>query len=175
MTESQLLDLIFAPWSMCALFAACRLRVFTLLTDRALSGAELAGRTRAASPILTTLLDACVGMGLLRLDRGLYSNSHISDAYLVEGRPRYLGDLIRVQVAEAADWQRLYNVITNTASEDVAAASQEGDPRQFTLAMHNIDMLSEAEALAAAVDLSAARRMVDVGCGSGMYSVAVTV
>ena len=47
------------------------------------------------------------------------------------------------------------------------------EPHRFTMAMNNLAMLGEAEALASAVDLSRRKTMVDVGCGSGMYSVAL--
>ncbi len=39
--------------------------------------------------------------------------------------------------------------------------------------MNNLAMLGEAEALAAALDLSGCKTMADVGCGSGIYSVAL--
>ncbi len=173
MTESKLLDLVFNPWSSHALFTGCRLRIFTLLAGTPMSDKELGQQAGATSRAFTALLDACVGMGLLRSKDGVYSNTHISDAYLVEGRPVYLGDLIEVQAAEAADWHRLSDVIGARGGEQSSTPRQEVDPRRFTLAMHNIAMLGEAEALAAAVDLSGAKEMADVGCGSGMYSVAL--
>jgi SAM-dependent methyltransferase len=44
------------------------------------------------------------------------------------------------------------------------------DSRRFTKAMHALGMLGEAEALAQTVDLAGRRDLVDVGCGSGVYS-----
>ena len=173
MIESKLLDLVFSPWSTYAVFTACRLRIFTLLAGTPMSDKELGQQAGVTSQAFTALLDACVGMGLLRSKDGVYSSTHISDAYLVEGRPVYLGDLIEVQAVEAADWHRLSDVIEARGEEPSSTPRREVDPRRFTLAMHSIAMLGEAEALAAAVDLSDAKEMADVGCGSGMYSVAL--
>ena len=173
MLGNPILDLVFHSWPMHALFAASRLKIFTVLASRAMTAAELSKETSAEPRIFTALLDACVGMGLVQLKDGVYSNSHLSDAYLVEGRPLYLGDMIEVQATEAADWPRLYDVIIGNAEEGAATSRAEVDPRCFTLAMNSLAMLGEAEALAAAVDLSGCRTMVDVGCGSGMYSVAL--
>ena len=42
---------------------------------------------------------------------------------------------------------------------------REVTPHLFTMAMNNLGMLGEAEALADGLDLSAYRTMIDVGCG----------
>ncbi len=173
MLGNPILDLVFHSWPMHVLFVANRLKIFTVLSSRAMTAAELSKETGAQPRICTALLDACVGMGLARLKDGVYSNSHLSDAYLVEGRPLYLGDMIEVQATEAADWHRLYDVIIGNAESGNATSPAEVAPRCFTLAMNSLAMLGEAGALAAAVDLSECRMMVDVGCGSGMYSVAL--
>jgi 2-polyprenyl-3-methyl-5-hydroxy-6-metoxy-1,4-benzoquinol methylase len=89
---------------------------------------------------------------------------------MVEGAPLYVGDIIEVQATECGTWARLYDVIVQegTAAERVPAPRSE--PRLFTLAMNNVAMQGEAAALAAAVDLSGCKTLVDVGCGSGAYS-----
>jgi hypothetical protein len=58
----------------------------------------------------------------LRRKGNLYQNSHLSDAYLVEGRPCYLGDIIEVQSIETGNWERLYNLVVsgNTSMGDGA-------------------------------------------------------
>ncbi len=43
--------------------------------------------------------------------------------------------------------------------------------RRFTLAMHALGLLGEAAALEEAVDLTGRRDLIDVGCGSGVYSI----
>jgi predicted nicotinamide N-methyase len=156
---------------MYVLFAAGRLKIFTLLATKGMTVAELAERLDARTQLLPALLDACAAMELLRVKDGLYENSHVSDAYLVEGKPLYMGDLIELQANDAAQWQGLYDAILGRREVAKATVQTELDPRGFTLAMNNLAMLGEAEALAAAVDLSGCRTMADIGCGSGIYSV----
>ena len=171
MNADNMLDLVFCPWAMHILFAAGRLRLFTHLAADPMSANDLAERIGCQARLLETLLDACVGMGLLHRRDGRYANTHVSDAHLVEGRPLYLGDIIEVQAGEAAAWGRLYDVVMrgSEALKDVPEPSY--DRRRFTLAMNNLAMQGEAHALANAVDLSRCETMVDSGCGSGMYSI----
>ena len=101
-----------------------------------------------------------------------YANRAAARVYLVEGRPYYHGDLFRVFASEAPAWQGLRALL-----KECPAGAGEGDDQvgaaQFTRAMHALGVLGEAQALAASIDLSDRREMVDVGCGSGVYSVAL--
>jgi predicted O-methyltransferase YrrM len=138
-----------------------------------MSAEELSPRLGANRRILAALLDACVAMGLLERRNGGYANSHVADAHLVAGKPLYIGDFIEVQAFELPNCCGLYDVITGDQTDAGSARWNEFSARRFTLAMHNLAMTGEAEALATAVDLSGCETMVDVGCGSGMYTVAL--
>lgn len=173
MLENPILDLIFAPWSIHTLFTATRLKVFTLLAETPMTTAEIGERVGADTRIFPSLLTACVGLGLLELKNGVYYNAHLSEVHLVEGRPLYVGDLIEVMAIELADWQHIYSMVRNSPEAPYSSPMTEPDTRRFTLAMNNLAMLGEAAALADAVDLSACTTMADVGCGSGMYSIAL--
>jgi SAM-dependent methyltransferase len=170
MQGNSVLELAFSPWSMYAVFAASRLRIFTLLRSRPMTVSELSQHLQADDKLLPALLDVCVAMGLLHRDRGGYVNSHLSESCLVEGAPLYLGNIIELQSIESATWQRLYDVVAGKGSAEQKLSPSQAEPRLFTLAMDDIARQGEAAALAAAVDLSACRTMVDVGCGSGAYS-----
>jgi ubiquinone/menaquinone biosynthesis C-methylase UbiE len=173
MSRNPILDLASAPALANTLFTATRLGVFDLLAGGGMSVEQLAEQTPAKSPIFAALLDACVAMGLLRVRDGIYTNSHLSEVHLVKGRPLYLGDYLHVQAIESAGWQRLHDVITQGGAAAQYGVDTQVETDRFTMAMNNLAMLGEAEALASAVDLSECKTMVDVGCGSGMYSVAL--
>jgi len=169
--RNTLLDLVFAPWSIYALFTANRLKIFTLLAEKEMTVDEIAALSSAQKGPLEGLLDACTAMGLLRRQGNLYQNAHVSDAYLVEGRPLYLGDIIEVQSIETENWERLYNLVISGDASTGDGTRREVTPELFTMAMNNLGMLGEAEALSNAVDLSGCKTMIDVGCGSGIYSI----
>jgi SAM-dependent methyltransferase len=169
--KANLLDLVFAPWSIYVLFTSNRLKIFTLLAEREMTVDEIAASTGARIRPLEALLDVCVALGLLRKQDNRFANSHMSDAYLVEGGPLYLGDIIEVQSIEARNWERLYDIIMSSDTGGGEGAKGEASPELFTKAMNNLGMLGEAVALANVVDLTGCKTMVDVGCGSGLYSI----
>ena len=164
-------DLVTWPWSVFSLFAASRLKVFSVVGDREMTAEEIARRCGAVPELLQALLNACVGMGLIRIEGGKYVNSDLSRAFLVEGEPSYVGDLVNLLHAEAGRWLGLSDIIRSGRQPDERRPRPAPEHRNFILAMDNLGMLGEAEALKRATDLSRCRRMVDAGGGSGLYSV----
>ncbi|XP_044143503.1 acetylserotonin O-methyltransferase-like [Bufo gargarizans] len=78
------------------LFTACELGVFDLLHEvqEPLSAATIATRLSTTEDGMERLLDACVGLKLLKVDlrnnEGFYSNTDVSSMYLVKSSPRTL-------------------------------------------------------------------------------------
>lgn len=173
MFGNTILDSIFAPWAMNALFTANRLKIFSMLAEKEMTAEEITSLSGAIPRFLIGLLDACVAMGWLRLKDNRYMNTHLSETYLVEGKPLYLGDIIEVQSVEASSWEGLYELVVSGRSASKDGSKRKVTPHRFTMAMNNLAMLGEAEALASAIDLSGRKELVDVGCGSGVYSIAL--
>ena len=165
----EILDWAYGYRKLMVVDTACELDLFGLLARRAQTADELARRIGARPLPLRALLDACVGLGLLRLERGRYDNRPVAEVHLVRGRPLYLGDLFRVFAAEGSQWLSLEELVRTGRS--AGHGPVDIGPRRFTMAMHALGMLGEAPALAEAVDLSGRRDLVDVGCGSGLYSI----
>ncbi len=164
-------DILAAPWKNCVVSAAVRLKVFTVLSEGAMTAGEIASKCGAVPRLLKALLDACVGMGLITSQNEKYTNSQFSRAHFVEGEPQYVGDFIELLHDESRQWARLYDIILGSSNEAEGQDTSEFDHRTFTKAMNNIGMLGEAEALGNSVDLSGCTEMVDAGGGSGLYSV----
>jgi N,N-dimethyltransferase len=173
MFGNQVLNTVLAPWASRALYTAGRLKLFNYLAEQPKTAAQLAGLTGAVERFLEVLLDALVGMGLLKREKGRYINTYISTIYLVEGNPLYLGDFIDVMDAEAPGWDHLYDLVTKPGFEGSGTLKRETGPNTFTLAMNNLAMQGEADALVKKTDLSGCRNMVDAGCGSGIYSLSL--
>ncbi|MCP5107958.1 MAG: methyltransferase domain-containing protein [bacterium] len=166
-----MLNLIFAPWAAKTLYCAVRLKVFNHLAEKSKTADQLAAKTNAVPRVLPAVLDACVSMGFLEKKNNRYRNSSLSQLYLVEGNPLYLGDIIEVLSTEASGWDDLYGMVTGAGESTPLKPEHEVPPHRFTMAMNNLAMMGEAGALAEAAVLDDARSMVDVGCGSGIYSV----
>ncbi|XP_044143193.1 acetylserotonin O-methyltransferase-like [Bufo gargarizans] len=78
------------------IFAACELGVFDLLHEvqESSSAATIASRLSTSEDGMERLLDACVGLKLLKVDlknnKGYYSNTDVSTMYLVKSSPKTL-------------------------------------------------------------------------------------
>ncbi len=123
------------------------------------------------------LLDACVGLGLLVKEAGerevRYRNTPAADAFLVPGRPGYLGDALRWSADQYAAWGQLAEAVRTDAPAVPPERHLGGDPertRRFVLGMHN-RALGAARGLLPFLDLSGVQSLLDVGGGPGTYSI----
>ncbi len=167
----SLMDTLLAPWTNHVLFIAVRLRIFSILADQNMTVEEISSGMGTATQHLKSFLDACASLDLLLQKDGKYRNSKFSQVHLVEGKPGYIGDFIQTVSEESKHWDDLYGLITGSDDDPSDRHEGEADSWKFTLAMNNIGMLGEAEALAEAVELGDCQKMVDAGGGSGLYSI----
>lgn len=118
--------------------------------------------------------------GMVRVNAGAaYRNAPASERYLVRSAPAYFGDYYRFQIDRqiypaltllgagiAGDTERLaYHSLAGLTGD-----SEEADA--FTRAQHAGSM-GPAVMLARSFDLAGARRLLDVGGGSGAFSIAL--
>jgi len=88
-----------------AMLAGMQLDVFTPLKDGPLAGAELAEAIGVKPEKLAPLLYALSAAQLLTVENGRFGNTAEADAYLVRGRPSYMGEGKRAFYADI--WQAL--------------------------------------------------------------------
>jgi hypothetical protein len=171
--RTNISDILLAPWVTGVITTAIRLQVFSVLSDRELTGEEIARECGTVPDRLKRLLHACVSLGFLKVDNEKFSNSHFSLVYFVEGKRFYIGDFIKLVNDESIEWLRLPDIIRGKHKADEDHPYVRSDYRTFIMAMNNIGHLGEADALRDAVDLSGCKTMVDAGGGSGLYSIAL--
>ena len=169
--ENTIYNLISAPWKTHVVFTAVRLKIFTILSNKKMTVKEIASECGGITVPLKPLLDACVCMGLLAFKNWKYINSHFSQVCLVEGESLYIGNLIELQHDESKHWDKLYDIIIGNKKKKVKNGLGEDQHRTFITAMNNLGMLGEAESLKNSVNLTGCKNLVDVGGGSGLYSV----
>ncbi len=160
-----------------ALFAALELGVFTHLADGPLTAAELADATAVAPNRLRTLLHALAGLGLVVPDAGRYANAPACQRYLVRGAVADFGEYFRLQLG-----RQIYPALTHLdagiagtgAAFDTLGGlmADAAEARTFTAAQH-AGSLAAARVLADRVPLGDATRLLDVGAGSGAFSIAL--
>ena len=170
---SAIVALATAYWASMVLLAANRLRVFTVLSAGPLSAADVAQECGAHPRSMAMLLNACVARGLLARDGQRYRNTSAAAAFLVEGKPAYLGGALRYSDDLYAVWGRLPEAVQSNAPPIRPATILGDDPektRHFVLGMHD-RARGVAASLATSLDLAGRRHLLDVGGGPGTYAV----
>src|ERR1051326_6825311 len=98
-------------WPAAPLLAANELNLFSLLADRRMTANAVSEWLKADLRGVTLLLDACVWLGLLvkenRESEAVYRNTPEATAFLVSGRPGYLGGALRWSADQYSAWGRL--------------------------------------------------------------------
>lgn len=171
--NTNIKDILLAPWKTGVLVTAIRLNVFTIISDQALGVEEIASRSFAKPDLLQPLLNACVRLGFLDLKDNKYNNTHFSLVYFMEGKRLYVGDFLKVVDNESVEWFQLPDMIQGKEKKEMNLPGLEFDYKTFITAMNSIGQMGEAEALKNAVDLTGCKHLIDAGGGSGLYSIAL--
>ncbi len=173
LNPAPLIELATAYWGSATLVAAVRLKLFTHLAAGPAASSTVAERA-GTDPVATdALLAALASLQLVQKDDGgRFANAPLADAFLVEGRPGYLGPALLYNGDIYPLWGELDGVVR---SGDVKRAPDQylGDDaertRNFVYGMHH-RALGVGRAVAQVIDLSGRNRLADVGGGPGTYS-----
>jgi len=158
-----------------ALFAALDLGIFDHLAGEPRKVDAVSRDTGIAPNRLLVLLSALLSVGLVVRDGDGYRNAPASQDFLVRGRPKFYGDYLRVVNGQLA-YPYLMELDRGLRGEQRARSFYEvyySDPKQaaaFTRAQHS-GSLGPATLLARRIDLSERRRLLDVGGGSGAFTI----
>lgn len=170
-----IIDLAVAYRRSMILFAASNLDIFSALADGPVKAADVAARCRTVLRPTLGLLNACVAEGLLTRTGDRYANTPEADAFLVRGRPAYIGDGLKYAEDLYPAWGRLV-ALAKTNEPPVKAeemlGGDEARTRNFVLGMHN-RARGIAAALPYGISLQGRRQLLDVGGGPGTYSMAL--
>ncbi|MFI2367665.1 methyltransferase [Streptomyces sp. NPDC018833] len=167
-----------------AVFTALDLGVFENLEKGPLTIGELADRLGLEQRPTRALLVALTGLDLVRRDGEAYTNTAETSRYLVAGRPEYMGGFAEHQNKHFAHFDKLADAVRENASlnqrvlkqgyRDQGAAAGEG--REGTARLIQAMRVSsrlQADKLAKAAPLEGVDHIIDLGCGSGDYSIAL--
>ena len=154
------------------LLSAFELDVFTVLGDEEKSSEEVAN-TIAADPRGTDrLLNALCVLKVLTKSRDKFANSPAAAQLLVKGKPGYQAGLMHT-VHLWDSWSTLTSAVRNGGLVNQSAVEDRDDTWfvAFIAAMHG-RAAKEAPGLVSRLDLAGVSRVLDVGGGSGAFSMA---
>ncbi len=177
--DKRVYDAYIAGRQSAALAAAVRVGLFDLLDAGPLAPGEIAARLGLSRRGVQLLVRVLGAMGLLALEDGRAALADDAREFLVRGRPEWLGGLIDLEIESYLTPERVLDALRSGSASVYGAEDpwrrHAQDPeraRAFTAAMHSISA-RPAAALARSPELASARRVLDVGGGSGALSIAL--
>ena len=162
-----------------ALFAALDFDLFTRIERGCASPAALAAETGIAENRMVTLLAALKSLGLIAEREGRFSNAPATTKFLVAGAPADFRDYVRL-VNGAFGYESFRHLSAALRGERIFPDKgfYEGlvysagiGGAQFSSAQHS-GSLGPARLMSKRVDLSDRKQLLDIGGGSGAYTLA---
>ncbi|MDJ0931578.1 methyltransferase [Breoghania sp.] len=178
-TAEQISDIAFAFMGSKALFTALHVGLCTALADEGATLDAVAGKTDLDPDRATTLLTALTTLGLVEREGDVYRNSPAAEAFLVNGRKYDFGDYLRLQIDKQMYpfLAQLEGALTGELNPEQVSSYADwfSDPKEARLysESQHAGSLGPGRSLARTVDLSAARKMLDVGGGTGTFSISL--
>jgi (2Fe-2S) ferredoxin/SAM-dependent methyltransferase len=154
------------------LLTALELDVFTAVREGGTAAAVASAREIAISGA-ERLLDALVSLGFLVKRGDLYANTPLAARFLDEGSPDDARDALKHNLSLWRRWSTLTDAVRAGHAAGVQEMAERGDDWTvpFIAAMHR-GAAQRAPQVVQAVGADSVRRMLDVGGGSGAYSIA---
>ncbi|QSR85300.1 methyltransferase [Methylacidimicrobium sp. B4] len=159
--------------------AAVDLGVFPQLVKAAAPAERVAGALGVSVRGTRLLLDGLTALGLLGKEKGSYRLLPIAQALLVPGSPDYLGDLVQGSILDEA-WDHLTEAVRKGGLAEAAepVERQKRAEEFFPVLIRFLHVVNRTPAIAAARALGAGTghrglRVLDLACGSGVWSLAV--
>lgn len=150
---------------------AAELDLFTTLAQGPAGAGQLAERIGADGRGLEILLDALTALGLLQKEAGSYLLPAALAPLLTGGSPRSVLPMLLHAAHLWEGWSDLTSIVRGGAGKGRAKGRSQRQMEAFIGAMHVVAR-PLAKKIARVVDLGRARRLLDVGGGSGAYTIA---
>ena len=170
----SILELVLSFWIARTVMAAVQLGVFDVLAVPGLPESEAAASLGLAARPARGLFDTCVAVGLLERHGGAIRCTPASERFLRDGAEYSLRNYVLDERWCWPAWGRLEEALQT----DAPPLPQDEDgyhtfPEEFLLDFLHGHSLWMGARLARAVPLDGARRMMDIGGGSGAVSIAI--
>ncbi len=167
----DLLEMSGYFWRTCALHAGVKLDLFTTIGTTPISAERASAAVQGSRDGVERLLNALTAMGLLVKKDGRFVCLPSVLRLLAKDSPNYIGHIILHHHHLMESWARLdESVRSGRANRERSSFSREEWRESFLMGMFNLAM-AIAPRMADAIDLSARRRLLDLGGGPGTYAI----
>jgi len=167
----ELLEISGFFWKTGALHAAVKLDLFTAIGATPITAGDAADRVRGSKDGVERLLNALAAMDLIEKKDGRFGCPPSVRRLLSKDSPSYIGHIILHHHHLMESWARLdHSVRSGRPIRERSSFSREEWRESFLMGMFNLAM-AIAPHMAAAIDLSGRRRLLDLGGGPGTYAI----
>lgn len=166
----SLIGISSAYWRGCALQAAVRLEVFTIIGNRQKSLGAIARAIGSDSRGTEFLLNGLSGMKLLEKSDDCYRNAPEVYELLSKDSKRYIGHIILHHHHLLDGWAQLDVAVRNGAPVVKRSYGDEAERESFLMGMFNL-ATGTAPVIADAIDLKGKKRLLDLGGGPGTFAI----
>ena len=159
----------FAPSRV--LLTAVELGIFAVLADEAMTSETVSSKIGTDARATDRLMNSLVALNLLSKSGDRFSNAPDVREFLVPGNPSYIGGALMHVVNLWNSWSTLTDAVkagTSVIERDERGAADFAVP--FIAAMDAIAS-GQATEIVELIDLEGVQRVLDVGGGSGAYSI----
>lgn len=155
------------------LLTGFELGVFSVIGKTGNTSAEIAGKLNTDRRATDRLLNALCAIELLKKQGGKFFNTRGSEKHLVKGQPDYLGNLMHT--VDLWDfWSNLTPAVRKGSAPENRPIPDRGEDwvTAFIEAMH-VRGMEQAPQIAGLLDLEGVHKILDVGGGSGAFSIGI--
>jgi hypothetical protein len=161
------------------LHVALELRLFTHLAAGAQTLTQVARALGLAERAAGRLLYACGALGLVQATGGVFRNTPLTQKYLVEGRPTFIGSYLHLFDALGYHrWEQMSAALRHNGPVDeihhpYAHLADDAEAARLFSAAQHAGSRSLGHALARRIDFTPFTCLLDLGGGSGAYTVEI--
>ncbi len=172
-SPDKIMQYVRGHWAAATLSAAVAHSIFTHLESGRATPEAIAKGGGLSLRGVEALLDALVGMALVERTGDGYRNTREASAYLVEGKPGYLGAIARRSLHDLDAWKTLPEAVRAGGAGERAFPTDGDDPRwkeQVAFLAPLAVPPAEAAVRRLGFTRAGARAVLDVGGGSGIFT-----
>lgn len=151
-------------------------KIFSQLTEP-MSAESLAGQLQMHPQSAPPFLDALAANDLLHKRDGCYQNTPLADAFLVEGRPTYLGDVFVNLTEYMRPALEALSALAREGRVPPTDSSPPSSPAREAEIYGNYQRAGRAQQAAAIIrqlpEFPGMRKMLDLGAGAGLIGLAI--
>jgi len=173
-TEESILELARGFMASRILLSGAELDLFTLLAQESMTAEEIAAATKTGLRGIVILLDALSALGFLEKKDGRYQVAPSVASLLSAIAPESILPMVLHMATVWQNWSEITDIVLGktTPGLKTKGALTEGNRKAFIGAMHVVASKAAPEVVAA-INPGKACRLLDVGGGSGTYTLAM--